>query len=84
MCLTEGIYKKSEAGNSKGLGKVYCKCFIQISGPGPGGPEEMEVFLPAPVESVSKTGRIKDIRATKPDTEMIDFCLPSSLSTRIS
>ena len=84
MCLTEDIYKKSEAGNSKGLGRFHCKCFIQVSGPGPGGPEEMEVFLPAPVESVSKTGRINEMSATEPDIEMIDFCPLSSLDIRIS
>lgn len=67
MCLTEDICKKSEAGNGKRLGKVHCKCFIQVSGPGPGGLKEMEVFLPAPVESVSETGRIKETSATEPD-----------------
>jgi len=75
MCLTEDVYMKSEAGNSKRLGRVPCECFSQVSGPGPGGLEEREVFLPAPVESVSKTGRIKEMRATEPDREMIDFCL---------
>lgn len=44
MCLTEDVYKKSEAENSKGVGRVHYKCFIQVSGPGPGGLEEMEVF----------------------------------------
>lgn len=45
MCLTEDVYKKREAGNSKGVGGVHHKCFIQVSGPGPGGLEEMEVFF---------------------------------------
>lgn len=44
MCLTEDVYKKSEAENSKGLGRVHYKCSIQVSGPGPGGLEEMEIF----------------------------------------
>lgn len=44
MCLTEDVYKKSEAGNSKGGGRVHYKCFIQVSGPGPGGLEEMKVL----------------------------------------
>lgn len=58
-------------GNSKGLGKVHCKSFIQVSRPGPGGLKEIEVFLLAPMESVYKIGRIKGMSATETDTEMI-------------
>lgn len=45
MCLAEDVYKKSEEGSSNGYGKVHCKCFIRVSGPGPVGLEEMEIFL---------------------------------------
>lgn len=52
-------------GNSKGLGKVHRKCFIQVSRPGPGGLEETEVFLLVAMESVYKTGRTKGMSATE-------------------
>lgn len=64
------------------LGRVYGKCFTQVSGPGPGGLAEMEVFLPAPVESVPRAGRIKEMSATEPDIQMVGFCPLSSLGTR--
>lgn len=84
MCLAEDVFKKSEVGSSKGFGKVHCRCFIQVSGPGPVGLEEMEIFLPTQVVSVSKTGRIKEISATEPVTEMIVFCPLSCLDIKIS
>lgn len=70
--------------SSMKLGRVYSKCFAQVSGPAPGGLAEMEVFLPAPLESVSRAGRIKEMSAAEADIEMKGFCPLSSLDTGIA